>query len=117
MCVDYMSLNMACPKDPSPLPQIDQVMDLTTGCKLLSLLDTYLGYHQISLTEVDQSASTFIAPLGCFCYVKMSFRSKNEGATYQRCMQSCFKEQIGCNLEVYIDDIVVNTRRGNSLMT
>jgi hypothetical protein len=70
MCVDYMSLNKACPKDMFPLPCIDQVVDLTTRCELLSFLNAYLGYHQISLTEVDQPATTFISPFGCFCYVK-----------------------------------------------
>jgi hypothetical protein len=32
-CVDYTSLNKACPKDPFPLPRIDQVVDSTTGCE------------------------------------------------------------------------------------
>jgi hypothetical protein len=45
MCVDYTSLNKACPKDPFDLTRIDQVVDLTTGCELLSFLDVYLGYH------------------------------------------------------------------------
>jgi hypothetical protein len=45
MCVDYTNLNKACPKDHFPLPCIDQVVDLTTGCELLSFLDAYLGYH------------------------------------------------------------------------
>jgi hypothetical protein len=49
MCVDYMSLNKACPKDPFPLPQIDQVIDLTIKCELLCFLDTYSGYHWIPL--------------------------------------------------------------------
>jgi hypothetical protein len=53
MCVDYTSLNKACPKDHFPLPRIDQVVDLTTGCELLSFLDAYLGYHQIPLTWAD----------------------------------------------------------------
>ena len=39
MCVDYNSLNKACPKDPFALPRIDQVIDSTTGCDLLSFLD------------------------------------------------------------------------------
>jgi hypothetical protein len=43
-------------------------------------------------------------------------RVKERGATYQRCMQSYFKEQIGRNLEVYVDDIVVKTRQSNSLI-
>jgi hypothetical protein len=32
MCVDYTSLNKACPKDPFPLPRIDQIVDSTSGC-------------------------------------------------------------------------------------
>jgi hypothetical protein len=47
MCVDYTSLNKACPKDPFPLPRIDHVIDLTTRCELLSFLDAYSGYHRI----------------------------------------------------------------------
>jgi hypothetical protein len=39
----------------------------------------------------------------------MSFKLKNAGATYQQCMQSCFKGHIGRNLEVYVEDIVVKT--------
>jgi hypothetical protein len=43
MCVDYTNLNMACPKDPFPLPRIDQVIDSTAGCELLSFVDAYSG--------------------------------------------------------------------------
>jgi hypothetical protein len=47
MCIDYTSLNKVCPKDPYPLPRIDQIMDSTSGCDLLSFLDAYSGFHQI----------------------------------------------------------------------
>jgi hypothetical protein len=47
MCIDYTSLNKACPKDPFALSRIDQVIDSIAGCDLLSFLDAYLGYHQI----------------------------------------------------------------------
>jgi hypothetical protein len=116
MCVDYTRLNKACMKDPLPLPLIGQVVDVTAGCELLSFLDSYSGYHQIPLVEVEQPATMFITPFGCFCYIKMSFRLKNTGATYQRCMQSCFKGQIGRNLEVYVDDIIVRTQQSGSLI-
>jgi hypothetical protein len=33
MCVDYTSLNKACPKVPYPLPRIDQIVDSTAGCE------------------------------------------------------------------------------------
>jgi hypothetical protein len=71
------------PKGSFPSPRINQVVHLTVGCELLSFLDAYSGYHQIPLTEVDQPATTFITPFGCFCYVKKSFRLNNAGATYQ----------------------------------
>jgi hypothetical protein len=117
MCVDYTSLNKACPKDLFPLPRMDQVVDLTAGCELLSFLDAYSDYHQIPLSKADQSTTTFISPFGCFCYVKMPFGLKNARATYQRCMQFCFKEQIGCKLEVYVDDIVIKSRKSGRLIS
>ena len=49
MCVDYTGLNKACPKDHFPLPRIDQIIDSTSGCEILSFLDAYLGYHRIAM--------------------------------------------------------------------
>ena len=46
----------------------------------------------------------------------MTFGLKNAGATYQRCMQACLEDQIGRNIEVYIDDIVVKTRSSTTLV-
>lgn len=96
MCVDYIGLNKACPKDPFPLLRIDQVVESTVGRELLSFLDAYSGYHQITMKEVDQHATTFIIPFGTFCYISMSFGLKNAKATYQRCMLQCFTYQVGC---------------------
>ena len=89
MCIDYTCLNKECPKDPFPLPRIDQVIDATTGCEMLSFLDCYSGFRQISLNPNDQIKASFITPYGAYCYVTMPFGLKNAGATYQRCMQRC----------------------------
>jgi hypothetical protein len=82
MCVNYTGLNKACPKDPFPLPHIDQVVYSTAGCELLSFLDAYSGYHQIAMKETDQHTTTFITPFGTFCYISMSLGLKNAWATY-----------------------------------
>ena len=73
MCVDYTSLNKACPKVPFPLLRIDQIVDSTAGCETLSFLDAYSGYHQIKMKESDQLATSFITPFGMYCYVTMPF--------------------------------------------
>jgi hypothetical protein len=84
MCIDYTDLNKHCPKDPFCLPRIDEVIDSTAGYELLSFLDCYSSYHQISLREEDQIKTSFITPFGAYCYMTMSFGLKNVGATYQQ---------------------------------
>ena len=84
MCVDYTDLNKHCPKDPFGLPHIDEVVDSTARCELLSFLDCYSGYHQISLKEDDQIKTSFITRFGAYCNTTMSFGLKNARATYQR---------------------------------
>ena len=106
MCVDYTNLNKHYPKDPFGLPRIDQIVDSMAGSALLSFLDLYLGYHQIVLHKEDQSKTSFITPFGAYCYMTMSFSLKNIGATYQRAIQVCLSEQIGHNVEAYVDDVV-----------
>jgi hypothetical protein len=111
VCVDYISLNKHCSKDPFPLPRIDQIINSTAGCARLSFLDAYSGYNQIKLKEEDKEKTAFITPYDVFYYQVMPFGLKNAGATYQRMMQNCLKSQIGRNIQVYIDDVVITTRK------
>ena len=113
MCVDYMGLNKACPKDPFPLPRIDQVVDSTSGCETLCFLDAYSGYQQIMMKESDQLVTSVITPFGLFCYATMMFGLKNKGATYQLCMLKCFGDLIEQTVEAYMDDIVVKSNWAN----
>ena len=53
MCVDFMYLNKACPKDRYPLLRVDILVDSTTGYQLLSFMDAFIGYNQIKLDEAD----------------------------------------------------------------
>jgi hypothetical protein len=98
------------------LPRIDQVIDSTVGCDLLSSLDAYSGYHQIPLYQPDQIKTSFITPYGAYCYVTMPFSLKNAGATYQRTMQRCLQGQIGQNVHAYVDDVVVKTKQSGTLL-
>ncbi|KAL0413055.1 UNVERIFIED_CONTAM: Transposon Ty3-G Gag-Pol polyprotein [Sesamum radiatum] len=76
MCIDFRDLNKACPKDFYP-PQIDQLVDSTSGCELLSMMDASHGYHQIMLDPEDRKKVSFITSEGTFCYVAMPFGLKN----------------------------------------
>uniref|UniRef100_A0A2N9FIS9 Uncharacterized protein n=1 Tax=Fagus sylvatica TaxID=28930 RepID=A0A2N9FIS9_FAGSY len=110
MCVDFTDLNKACPKDSFPLPRIDQLVDSTAGHKLLTFMDAFSGYNQIVMDENDQEKTSFITSRGLFCYKVMPFGLKNAGATYQRLMNRMFHDQIGRNVEVYVDDMLVKSK-------
>ena len=109
MCVDFTDLNKACPKDSYPLPRIDQPVDSTTGHQLLSFIDAFSGYNQIKMDEADKEKTSFITSQGLFCYKVMPFSLKNVGATYQRLVNYMFRPQIGRNVEVYVDDMLVKS--------
>src|SRR4051812_37879744 len=68
------------------------------------------------MKEEDEEHTSFITPYGVFCYRKMLFGLKNAGATYQRMMQTFLKDQIGRNVQVYADDIVIKTYYANTLL-
>ena len=109
MCVDFTDLNKAYPKDSYSLPQIDTLVDSTARHKLLSFIDAFSGYNQIKMSEEDQERTSFVTNQGLFCYKMMSFGLKNAGATYQRLMNKMFTHQIGRNVQVYVDDMLVKS--------
>jgi hypothetical protein len=87
------------------------------GCARLSFLDAYSGYNEIKLKKEDEEKTAFITPYGVFCYQVTPFGLKNAGATYQRMMQNCLGSQIGRNIQVYIDNVVITTRKEESLIS
>ncbi|XP_019163464.1 PREDICTED: uncharacterized protein LOC109159807 [Ipomoea nil] len=109
MCVDYTDLNKACPMDPFPLPNIDQLVDETAGCALMSFQDAFRGYHQIFMEEADEEKTVFTTPEGVYCYKVMAFGLKNSGATYTRMVAKLFKQVLGRNLQAYVDDMIVKS--------
>lgn len=90
LCIDFKDLNKACSRDSYPLPRIDQLVDSTSGHKLLSFMDAISGYNQILMNPANQ-----------------------EGATCQRLINHMFAHQIGRNMEVYVDDMLTKSKRAS----
>ena len=110
VCVDFTNINKACPKDPFPMPKIDQLVDATVGHPRMSFLDAFQGYHQIPLAVDDQEKTAFVTPIKNYHYKVMPFGLKNAGSTYQRMMTRMFESLLGKNIEIYIDDMVVKSK-------
>nr|GEV55012.1 reverse transcriptase domain-containing protein [Tanacetum cinerariifolium] len=91
------------------------MVESLSGFQLKCFLDAYKDYHQIQMAEGDEDKTTFLAGEGLFCYRKMPFGLKKVGATYQRLVDKVFQDQIGRNLEAYVDDMVIKSTSGEDM--
>ena len=76
-------------------------------------MDAFSGYNQIKMKDEDQEKTSFVTSQGLFCYKVMPFGLKNAGATYQRLRNKMFARQLGRNVQVYVDDMLVKSVREN----
>jgi hypothetical protein len=107
MCIDFTDLN----KDEFPLPRIDSLVDAAATSELMSLLDCYLGYHQIWMKKDDEPKTSFITPSGTYCYIRMPEVLKNARGSFNRMTAKVLHSQIGKNVLAYVDDIIVKSTK------
>ncbi|XP_074324061.1 uncharacterized protein LOC141660983 [Apium graveolens] len=60
MCIDFIDLNDACPKDCYPLPRIDTMIDATVGHEMLNFMNGFSSYNQIKMHRDDTLKISFI---------------------------------------------------------
>jgi hypothetical protein len=111
MCINFTDLNKCCPKDDFPLVRIDKIVDSTTSCKMIVLLDCFSGYHQIWLHKEDEEKTSFITPFRAYCYLRMPEGLYNAGPMFYRITKATLKDQVGRNVLSYVDGIVVASRK------
>ena len=112
MCVDFRDLNKAFPKDDFPLPHIGVLVDSATSSAMNSFIDGFSEYNQIMMAVMDKIKSAFITEWGTYCYKVMAFELKNAGATYQRVATVLFHDMMHKEVEVYVDDMMVKSEKG-----
>ena len=80
------------------------------GHPRMSFLNAFQGYHQIPLVVDDQEKTSFVTPTRNYHYKVMPFGLKNAGATYKRMITRMFEPQLGKNIEIYIDNMLVKSK-------
>ena len=78
---------------------------------MFSFMDGFIGYNQIRITPRDAEKTAFRTLMGNFYYTVMPFGLKNACATYQLVMTAIFHDMMHQELEDYVDDIMVKSRR------
>ncbi|XP_070005820.1 uncharacterized protein [Nicotiana sylvestris] len=116
VCVDYRDLNKASPKDDFPLPNIHILIDKCAKHEIGSFMDCYAGYNQILMDEEDAEKIAFITPRGIYCNRVMPFGLKNAGATYIRAMTIIFHDMIHKEIDVYVDDVIIKSKKQSDIV-
>ena len=115
VCVNFRDLNVSTPKGMYVMHIANMVIDSTANNELLSFMDGFSGYNQILIAVEDkpETACKFPSSIGTFEWMAMPFSLKNAGVTYQRATNAIFHDMLGHHMKVYIDDIVVKSKRAN----
>ena len=107
MCCDFRALNAKTEKDAYPLPRIDESMDALAGARWFSTLDLQSAYTQVPTHPEDQHKTAFTTPFGLYEHRRMAFGLCNAPATFQRLMQTAFREEMFSILLCYLDDVLI----------
>jgi len=107
----FRNLNRVFSKDEFSLPNIDLLIDSVVGNAMFSFMDRFSRYNQIRMVPKDTEKTIFRTPIGNFYYTMMPFVLKIVGATYQSMMTAIFHDMMHHELEDYVDDIVMKSRR------
>ncbi|MCO5576707.1 hypothetical protein L7F22_030522 [Adiantum nelumboides] len=107
VCMDLKKVNVAIRRDHYPLPYLQHVLERVAGKEAYSFLDGYSGYNQITIALEDQAKTAFITNFGVFAFQVMAFGLTNAPATFQRLINTAFKEYLRDFCEVFLDDLCI----------
>ena len=86
ICVDLRPLNECVLREVHPLPKVDVTLASLSGAQVFSKLDANSGFWQIPLSEESRLLTTFITPLGRYCFNKLPFGIASAPEHFQKVM-------------------------------
>jgi hypothetical protein len=105
--VDGRKRNDNTHKDVTPFPDQDQIrMDVAQG-KYRSKINLSDAYEQVRVEPSDVWKTAFATVYGTFLSNVMQQGDCNAPATFQRLMNTIFRDYIGIFLHIYLDDMFV----------
>jgi hypothetical protein len=102
-----MNLNKSSKKENYPLPKMEHTLQRVIDTSMISMIDGFSSYNQISVLPEEREKTTFTTPWGTFMYAKMPFGLMNAGATFQRAMNITFIGERDKFVVIYLDDITI----------
>ena len=104
LCGDFTRLNPAIRRERHIMPTTDRLLARIGDAKVFSKLDANSGFHQVPLTESSQLLTTFITPIGRFCYTRLPFGISSAPEYFQKQMSDLLSDLPG--VLCMVDDIL-----------
>ena len=105
ICVDLRPLNENVLREVHPLPKINDLLAQLSGSSIFSKLDANSGFWQIPLEKKSRPLTTFITPMGRYCFNKLPFGITSAPEHFQKQMSKVLAGLEGALC--LIDDILV----------
>ncbi len=104
-CGDYRRLNSTTTPDKYPLPNLQDLSNFLHGSTIFSKINLEKGYHQIPMQKSDIPKTAIITLFGLFEFFYMPFGLSNAAQTFQRLMDSLFRDFPF--IFIYLDDMLI----------
>ena len=104
ICADLKKLNVAVQRERYVLPTLEDVIHKLSGATVFTTLDASSGYWAVPLHEESRLLTTFITPMGRYCFKRLPFGISCASEIFQRVMNDLLK---GTGAIVWQDDILI----------
>ena len=89
---------------------MDYILQKVVGSKIMSMIDGFSGYNQISVDKKNREKTKFTTPWGIFMYNKIPFGLMNASTTFQRAMDISFAGEKDKFVVIFLDDITIYSK-------
>jgi len=104
--VDFRALNKITQFGNYPLPHFEQTVSTLNGSRYYSVVNLYSGFWQINLAEEDKMKRAFPVPSGSYNFLRLPYGLSNSPDIFQRLMDVVFRDLVGTERYVFIDDVI-----------
>ena len=105
ICADFKKLNVHIKRPHLMLPNLEDIAPKLAGATVFSTLDISSGFYQVPLNKDSRYLTTFMTPMGRYCFCRLPMGINIGPEEFQRKMLETFGSLDGC--ECIMDDLLV----------